>query len=592
MKTVLMATFFMLVAQASADAAIVVTNPPAGTTNVAAGDEFATQVVGNAWNMDSPTDFDPGESSGLTAPSIAGGEFTTTITTPTSGGTFFILAPGWGSKTIPHWNGELYGVATSHYHNITIKMRQTGGTGTQPTRIVFYRDADGANESPAAVGSSFFKYLPQNTAAGGPWTIASWDLLTEAYDRSNTAYFPWTTWPAVHGISINIASDTVHGVGTPSSSLEVQWIRVSTPLPFNVTWTDAPVATYDITAIASDGTRFLFNATPVSGTSYAADIALLAPGDYTIEVKNHATSSMARSGTLHINTPPQVQVTKPSIRGEQSLSYAAVVDGNQWGPLTATDFWQIGDFASTSFNTPVGSFYGRPSGGDTNLWFTTNAAIDTNLYRSVCVTFEVFGTRDVGLGSIARFFWGVVSNSMSGTYGFVLYNNTVPNEYCFEDLKQIPLDPLSPPAPWVGQQNFFRFDPDEFGISSTCTSTPSPQNCHDVRLDSLYLSPFASAAPAYQITWTLADPNTNGASVNLLLNTSRTSDLSQSIPIATLPYATGPQQYHFVTRHSIPNGTYYVGIQASDGLNTVLQYASGPILVDSSDVIFNNAFEP
>ncbi|HEX6833967.1 MAG TPA: hypothetical protein VF132_10585 [Rudaea sp.] len=535
--------------------------------------------------MNSPTDFDTGESVGWSSQSISGGLYSGTIAVTTgtnAGANFSPLPPGQGTLTIPHWNGELYPVDTAHYHNFTIKLRDTGGTRTQPTRVVFFRDGDSAGDG--SFGSSHFKYYSQV----GDWAILNFDLTSEVY---GTPYHAWSEYPQVHGLRVDFPTDP--NAGTLGANVNVAWVRMSTPSPYTVQWTDTAAGNHFVTAVDGDGARYQFNATAVGGTSYAADLALLAPGDYQIEVKNATTSATARSGNLHINAPPQIDIAAPNVRGDPSRSYAMTFQGHQWGnPLQSVDVPQVGDFASYSFAS--GYFYGRPSGGDTALQFNIAAAhpIDTNLYRSVCVTFKVFGPRDVGLGSVSRFFWSHTgSPEIAGTEGFVPFNNSDLNEYCFEDIRKIPLDPKSPAVPWQNTQNTFRFDPDEFPATNGCST---PETCHDVQLNSLYLSPFAAAAPAYTLSWTLtdADAHSGTGSVKLLLNATRSNDLSTSIPIATLPYATGAQQYRFVTRHSIPNGTYYVGIQANDGLNTVFQYAKGPIVLDNSDAIFSTSFDP
>ena len=590
-------SLFLAVASAvvvtPASAALAVTNPPSTTTTIAAGDDFATQVIGNAWDMNSSADFDPGESGGLNSQTISSGTYSATIAVTSGanpGGNFWPLSPGWGKATLPHWSGELYPIDTSHYHNFTIKLHDSGGTGTQPVRAVFFRDGDSVPDF--SIGSSFFKYIPQQ----GQWTIVSWDLLTETY---GTPYHPWTTYPLVHGMRFDFATDS--NAGTLGANVQVAWIRVTTPNSYNVTWSDSPVGSYFVTAIDSGGTRFQFNTTAVNGTSYSADLALLAPDDYHIEVKNGGTNATATSGILHINAPPQIKIDEPSIRGEQTRNYAFASSGHQWGPFSAADFSQVNNFASYNFTSLPGSFYGRAANQDPQLWFTTNQSIDTNLYRSVCVIAQVFGPRDVGAGSVARWFWGVVSTSMSGTDGFVLYNNNVPNEYCFADLKQTPLDPLSPPAPWTGTQNYFRFDPHEFAVDNTdaahpsqCPSSPSPSNCHDVRLDSVILSPFAEANPDYLVQWTLApDPDySGGGSTQIFLDPDKTFGNGNEIRVAVLAYTLGANQFKFVAGKNIANGTYNLAVQADDGVNTVTQYAGGPIIVRNDDVIFRDGFDP
>jgi len=569
----------------------VITSPARAGTTLAAGDDFATQVIGDAWDMDVATDFDAGESTGMSAQSIASGIYSATIASTSAGANFEPLSQGWGKQTLPHWKGELYPIDTSRYHNFTIKLKVAGGTGVQPVRAVFYRDGDSSGDG--SYGSSFYKYIPQQ----GQWTIVSWDLLTETY--SFAPYHLWTEYPKVHGLRFDFATDG--GAGSLGASVQVAWMRMSAPKLYNVVWTDTQAGSYFITAIDAGGARYQFNSAPVNAMSYLADLALLAPGDYRIEVKDSTTSATATSGTIHINKPPQARINAPSVRGEQARSYAFATSGHQWGPLSASDFSQINNFASTMFANPPGSFYGRAANEDPQLWFTTNTPIDTDLYRSICVNFEVFGPRDVGAGSVARFFWGVVSGSMSSTEGFVLYNNAGINEYCFKDATLLPLDPFSPPAPWASssKQNYFRFDPHEFAVDNTdhahpslCPTSPSPSNCHDIRLDTMTLSPFAQANPSYAFQWTLADVGHAANKLTLYLDPDMTQLNGNEIKLySATAVPTGNGQYVWPGSGSVNYGAYNVLFVVDDGINSVAQYAGGPLIVGDQDGIFRNDFD-
>jgi len=248
------------------------------------------------------------------------------------------------------------------------------------------------------------------------------------------------------------------------------------------------------------------------------------------------------------------------------------------------------DFKNVSYSNPAGSFSGRPTNNDPEfIMQTTGHTIDASYYRSACFTLEVFGTRSVGSGGIARLFWGVTSSSVSTTTDIILNSGLV--EYCLPDLADASAVPLiaGSPQPWAGNLGYFRMDPDEYTPPNGCST---PQTCHDVRLDSIILAPFAEAVPAYTIQWNIADPDYSGSggSITILLDPDRTFGNGNDTPIATLPFATGAGQYDFVDIDSAPDGTYHVIVLADDGRNAVAQYGGGPLIIHN-DVIFRDGFD-
>jgi len=568
---------------------------PTGSEVVAAGDDYATQQLGDAWDMDNPVDVDSEESIGINNQTFSAGAFAGD--TAGNGAYFYPLFMGY-SNSFNQSRGASYPIDTSHYRYVTIKVRATKPPGTnQFARVIALKDGDsyrtvqnGNPITPTLIETPYSKPL-----ADDQWAILSFDMTVD-----DGKFYHWTDFPQVTGLRVDPA--TTNASGTYASvHFAIDWIRLTAPATaaeqFLVQWTDSGYAgNYDVSAVDGDLASFSLGK-GVAGTSLLADLSKLAPGPYQIIVARTNNSATPVSATLTINRAPQVDFSAPSERGDQAQDFATMVPGNPWGPIDAGDFAGIVSFdvASINYTNPVGSFYGRPNSNNPGWYMNLGGqSLNADLYRSLCFTMRVFGPRDIGTGSVARVFWrGSGDLSLSTTKALPLHSGTASNEYCIEDIAQAPLDTTFG-GPWRGNKIFFEIDPHEFPVSSDCTNTPSPSNCHDVQLDSVILAPFAAADPSYTIQWSLSDDAdgwTVGSSVNLLLNPDRTNNLGSSIPIATLPYATGAQQFTFTTKKSILNGKYYVGIQASDGINTVLQFAGGPILVDNSDLIFGDGFE-
>ncbi len=487
---------------------------------------------------------------------------------------FFPLFMGYGTETVATARGPQYPIDTSIYRYLTMKLMATGGSVPQQNQVLYFQDGDSKKPGVGTLGGANQKPITPNQ-----WTILTWDLYTE------TSNLPWTSLPHIEGLEIIPCNG-----GSPT--IQYDWIRLTAPAAsgesFDVTWSDTGSSTtYTITAIDGDGARYQFPTTG-SGTSYSADFSLLAPGDYHVEVKRSDGTTATSIGVVHVNIPPQVNITAPSVRGEQTKSYAIAQQGGQWGPMSAADFKATVNFKNVVYTNPVGSFSGRPLNNDPEfIMKTAGHPIDASLYRSACFTQQVSGTRSIGGGSVARFFWGPSSTSVSTTTDIVLGNGLV--EYCLPDLADVLAVPLvsGSPQPWAGNIGYFRMDPDELTPAGGCNT---PDTCFDVRLDSIILAPFATADPVYTIHLTIADADyANGGSIQIFLDPDKTFDNGNEIGIATVPYTIG--SYNLVADKSIPNGTYYLVLLADDGKNAVAQYAGGKIVMNNADIIFRNGFQ-
>ena len=197
---------------------------------------------------------------------------------------------------------------------------------------------------------------------------------------------------------------------------------------------------------------------------------------------------------------------------------------------------------------------------------------------------------------MARVFWGNSPAALTTSQDIVLDDNlgdTVVSEYCIPDLAAAPLE-TNPPQNggiWSGTKSVFRLDPDELTPPGACSTADT---CHDVRLDSVILSPFAEAYPDYLVQWTLSpDPDYSGGGfTQIFLDPDKTFGNGNEIRVAVLAYTLGANQFKFVAGKNIANGTYNLAVQADDGVNTVTQYAGGPIIVRNDDVIFRDGFDP
>ena len=360
-------TAAVYVATPAISASLTVTQPTAATV-AAAGDDYATQVLGNPWDMKDTVDINTEESRNVTNQSFGGGVFSG-LTTAADANIYPLFEGQLNSINLSR--GANFPVDTSHYRYFTVKLKATQpGAPVEFSRLVFFQ-INGTS------GLGVYHALPNNA-----YTIFTNDMYTQI---DGTSPHTWTQFPQVTGLRIDPASPG--GAFTTGSQFSIAWIRLTAPATnaqkTSVVWTDTGYGgTYNISANDSGGTSFVLG-TNVSGTSYAADLTSLPPGTYTITVARSDSTATANSAIFHINSPPQIAITAPNVRGDQSLDFATTVVGNAWGPITSTDFVPaigVRNFTNVSYSNPVNSFYGRPTSKDPGWFFNLGSqTIDAGL---------------------------------------------------------------------------------------------------------------------------------------------------------------------------------------------------------------------
>ena len=590
---------------ALAEAAVVVTAPNGASPRVAAGTDFATEVVGNAWDMDRTRDVQLAESTDLVNQLVSGGTYVATTGNtdgnPVIDPSFFMLFQGI-QRSVPNATGDLYPIATSRFRYLTFKARVSGGgaSGNQLAMAFWYRDRDSIPDR--TFGCSAFIPIPV-----GGWQIVTVDLTVGAQSAGcgSLGNQQWTDSALQRGFRIDPVIFPGDGSGS-GVNVEIDWIRLTSPTVtasqrFTVTWTDnVSNQPYTVTAIDADGARFVLGANVAGNArSFDADVSRLAPGNYTIEVSN-ASSSDTGSAPLVVNRPPEIVIESPSVSGDQARNYALVERGASWGPMDATDVRVTSNLANVSYSNPPGTLTARPTTNDPAIVFDTGIPtnqttggnpIDASLYRSLCYVAQVQGPRDIGAGSVARILYGNGLASLSTTLDIIVEEGL--NETCFRDVASLPLEPGSPSA-WAGLVNFIRFDPHEFPVAPACTSNPTPTNCRDVRLDAFVLSPYFRANPAFLFDWQIADADSSGQTVRIFLDPDRTPQSGNERQVVNVASSTGPDDFTWTAAAPVTPGTYEVYFEVSDGTNTVTQYAGGPLVVQSvvdPAFIFGNGFE-
>ena len=555
-----------------AQSGVTITSPAAGAV-LAAGPDFAWDTLSDPWDFLNREDvaLDPSQLDGWSSFSVANGVVGGTVSTSrvgaSNGSNFYFLQRAYWGILNPTRTGRQWPINSGHYTKLAFKMGST--RGDQFPRIFWFHNELGTPSG--EIGG--WKYVDPNTPTPAGDNIYVVDLTT-----ANQAS-PWTAGN-VTGLAFYPNSSAV------GYQVQVDWIRLTTGdgnaaskfVP--ITWSGGS-GTSTIQVRDAAGT-VLTVASGISATTFNWNYGVLPPGTYTVTVIRGGVASAARS--FRINNPPTVQLTDPDASGGED--FATTVLGNPWDMQDATDVKNDGG-ATIVDHVVARSFSGglyhgtSDASGDPQTYLLSNPSaanthdtIDTTRYHRLTFSLQVDRAFDLGLGSVARVFWG------SGTGGGAPYANlavtkdiiTWPglNSYTIDlaPLSAAPDGGLEPsgPTPWTSaRMRHLRIDPNEF---------PESLNFH--------MGPVKLAADdetsngSFTIRWAGGDADGEAATIALYYDTNRDSSSGLTPIVSGVPLSAGAYTWN---AGSVPQGTYFIFALASDGRNTTGAYSTGPVRV-------------
>ncbi len=571
---------------------IVITQPVDGELRIAQGEDYATYVIGDFWDMDALTDVNLAESSNLSDVGLNNGVLSFR-TVPRPGNparaepNLWMLWPGLPIAFNGLERGEMYPIDTGRFHVLTIKVRMSDIDGqplaeTQPFIARFMEDANwtGPGALPRRIGVT-----SERRSRFNDWTIIQWDLADPDSMNQTTDFF-WTDAPFIRGLRLNATNNS-------NVRVEIDWVRLTTG-PANetsttVSWSDSQ-GSGPYSVMISDGEFTQTLGSGISTNSIDVDLGHLPAGNYQIIVSDGTRSA---SSEIAINDVPLLHLTSPNIRGDQARDYGAVVTGNAWTSIERADIAATPDLISVRYDNPPGTLTARPTSSDPRILFNTPEPIDTAYYRMLCYTLEVKGQRDIQRGSVARLLWGDDQTSLDTSADIVVQEGL--NEYCVGDLAEMRMDVSEPPGAnwgWTGMVDFIRFDPHEFPVSSQCQTNPTPVACRDIRLDSFVLAPFHEAEGSFTITWQASDGD-DDARISLYYDLDdQPFNGNEGVIVLDLAMSAAAGSFEWNTQ-AVPPGVYRVLAVIDDGLNRTVRYSTGPVRVLGVDTskIFKDRFE-
>ena len=544
-----------------------------GNEKVAEGVEFSAYVIGNRWDMSDRADVITVEPSFLSNETFSNGIYraTSVEVDGTTDPKFFLTYPGLSSAVSSMESGQKFPIDTSVYRKLSIKIRYLGSNGL-PTnskhmvQVFFFEDEN-------SISNRTFGYASgKSVLSDGDWHIVQIDLID---DLSPNSRYRWTDFSSVKGLRIDptFAANTM---------IEIDWIRLTASADpstqFNVQWSGGSEP-YSVSARKQNGVAAIM-ATDINDTSANVDFSILPAGDYTIEVSDGQETGSTAS-TLRINETPIFKFLQPDIRGDVAKRYSLIEAGNPWGPMDAADVTSTNKLINISYTNPAGSFTATTTGSDSQVFLNTPTPIDTLKYRMLTYTLSVSGASEIGLGSVARLFWGQVQGQLNTSEDIVVQEGL--NTYELGDMRNMRIEG-GPDNQWLGSVVVFRLDPTEFSTTK------------NIRIDNVTLAPFDAAEPTFNVTWLDSDADDN-AIIALYADTDKIAGNGNEVLIAGgIDEDNDTNSFMWTATESLSAGVYHLYAKIDDGLNQTIRYATGPIQVTpeaapNPDIMFKGGFE-
>ena len=541
-------------AKAATNDTITLTSP--NNVTIAETDDYATQVLGDPWDMNNLDDVNSPHA--FTQPHISNGIWSAT-TTASTGGSIMLQYQNYanGYSDMTEKDGRNYPVDSSRFSRLWVRMNVT--TGGQ-TLLWYFKHLTYA----AAGNSKFFDVTPG-------WHIYTVDLRQTGGGANGN----WAANGPYEGLRLDAPWNA------NNNNVQIDWARLTpdTGQAVRITWSYSGSGSNNVNLYLStspdpnSANEYPIATVAASAGAYTWTHTGVAPGTYYIHASmNGAVSS---SGPLHVNTAPLVRIDAPStLSGED---FAQHVLNTSWSGNNCNQFQHTANVADITCGSGV--YQGVPTTSDPQLiWLNgdTTHTIDASRYFYMNIKFMVFppAVRPWSpFNAGTRMTWNNGSG-WSQTYMIVApYNVWIPSAW---DMRSVPRVEGNA---WSGAVHTLRFDPLEDDQDYNQPSAlPAGFQIAESHLTS---QPYSNAGSI--IRWT---PLQGTGTVDLYWDHDRAG--YNGTPIVTgVPTSQG--SYSWDTSN-LANGDYYVYVVAHDGYNSTRFYSLVPLAVDhsSTGTLFND----
>jgi hypothetical protein len=602
------------------------------------GDDYATLVWGDPWDMSEPLDVRQLDSPRCVYPNhfdpytpCPDGIWCGKVRSDVSNPDFFLLHPGY-EGTLPVGRiGQLRPIDANHYTQLTFRMYIDAVDPNDPGWQVIWTDGTAASIGvPEHFGEShLFRTYPG-------WNIYTIDL--SLYKTGTPSYakgkLPWSGKltglrldPGLRNMNNRIVMlDWVRL--TPPQTLPIEWVTNKTGnITIGLRTSDSQAEdVLRLYQISGDNTAPLL--IPASQGQYNIPVSL-PPGDWYVTLAVDDVKS-APAGPRRIKAAPIIRILAPSRTSGQDYATTELKDPwdmnnpediYSWGNITPPVF-SNGIMSARSIDTnPLNTCSGYWEDPyinllDDNYWdspYTTDPPVDTSKYRYFSFRLKVDATPDVSYGGIARVIWSdFLFTNCGATNDIPLHEgwNEVTVDLWAQDIlddkdlcqspwraspqrRQVRLDPFEYPEEtsfqmdWIKltaldeANNFFyiRWEVIDLDSSDAITLQISygTQSCDAMgALSDDKIMPIATimVLPDGQTIYPFRPSQTI---TNLPSNSSYTNTVY--IPLIMKDYTPCEKNCSRWDTSGVPEGTYYIYIDADDGHNKTRWCSESPVVI-------------
>ncbi len=458
-------------------ATIIITQPDGVDDVVGEGDDFATTVFGDPWDMSEYTDIPALH--GIPGGTISNGMLNYTI--PSNPYTHIpLLHPGAeGAIDAGIKVGSNYPINTDHYHWLSFRMNQPGGFFT--VRWFYGKDISACSNSTTDIPISpgWHTYVIDLETA--PKSMGSW-----------------------HGQIMGLFVMISGAVGDTGS---IDWARLTTDNPagnsLDISWfglspADSTIEFYlDSDDTSCNGTLIYAESNAPENGSFIwqranqgiASPTNVAPGDYYVCARVNGSEAGYSLGQLTVNHAPIVHFTQPSFTSGEDYATAA---GNPWD---MDDMGDVDHVVNGSYTIDNGVLAVTASARQSDVQVYLNLPTAIDRYSYYYLTYRLwfdypYTWSDVGQGT--RVFWGRAPQTETQSGWIYDYPGW---QTCKMDLRSLSLSfgPGWDTADWT----IFRIDPIANNTGQQVT----------VYLDDIKLTGDEKADTFTNVKWQLTDPD-------------------------------------------------------------------------------------
>jgi hypothetical protein len=593
--------------------AIIITEPDGINDTLSEIDEFATYVMGDAWDMNEASDtalYRPYDSA-FSRVEYVNGHFSATLQYGDGRERIALLYAGALNNDAMRIGkiGYTYPINADKYRYLSYRL-YTNVSGYYSGLIKWHASDDRTNSADMGVSNAIAP-VPADGAPG--WHIYAVDLQTIGIQQGQKDW---------NGTIRELQLIPIGGSGLAGKQIKLDWVRLTvedprTSRPYTIHWSGGASGTIDLYASPDDqilDSQDILIVRGVNATdgSYVWQTGVLPSGKYYIYLTNGSESTWSPA-PLIINPPPILTITRPSMTSGEE--YAATVIGNPWdmsdsddlnlNPPSPLQTWldqprfEDGIFHARTLCCPTDLPYSDPifflGGMNPNPPGTPDPEVDTSKYHYLSFRFYQEGEQDILNGWVARFYWwktGVqdVYTDEAPTEGraILLYEGW--NTYKLDLWASDARDAGSTNLVWQeAHPNRLRLDPNELlpefspgyvhldWIKLTATDEVIQGNLFPIQ----YLSSESGAtANVYYDTDT---DSTNGR-IPIQLPApvpapSPTLTNTVYLPLVVNNLVSDSQIVVMWDTTGVAPGTYWISIDADDGYNTTTWYSEAPINV-------------